>query len=144
MKPVSQKARDMAMGMSFAKQAALGKQIRDLRSPLLVRSDWVMEQIKQRDNYVGVKELVAENKAQWEAINPVWAKYGPELVLTSRGTPGHLEGVQEVALSVGFVGSIAMLYGLWKMWRGPKEKKKKYEQIAAVGAVAWLGARAAI
>jgi hypothetical protein len=139
-KEASQMSRNMATGMSLAKLSAKGHDIRQKRSPLLVRSDWVLEQIKQREHAKSVKQLEAENLAQWMKINPEWTKYGPELPLTSRGTAAHLlNGVvdPDVLAVTATLGGLAFLYGSWKLWKGPESGKKKYQTFAVAGFAAW-------
>jgi hypothetical protein len=84
--------------LEFAQRAAEGKSIQQTRSPMLVRADWVMQQIKQRQHSKTVQQLAAENLAQWREINPEWTDHGPELLLTSRGTPGYVVSSQGMPL----------------------------------------------
>jgi hypothetical protein len=80
-------------------RAATGIAIHRRASPLKVRADWVVQQIKQREHAKSVAQLAAQNLARWRAINPEWAAHGPELVLTSRGTPGRVVASQGAGMA---------------------------------------------
>lgn len=79
---------------SHAERAAASLAVHRRASPLKVRANWVVQQIKQREGRKSVAALAAANAARWRAINPEWAAYGPELVLTSRGTAARVVASQ--------------------------------------------------
>lgn len=140
------KAQDI--GIALAQKAAAGKQLQKMHAPLKVRADWVLEQIKQRENAKSVKELEQANYETWMTINPEWTKYGPELPLVARGSAradlvGALVPLEVASLAVT-MGFVSMAYGAWKMWKGPKQNKKRYETFLVGGAVAWLAGQSQI
>ena len=67
-----------------------------------------------------IKALALREQARWMAINPMWAQYGPELQLTSRGTAfakvrGSLGQTEAAFLAAGIGGLVvgaAVTFGM--------------------------------
>jgi hypothetical protein len=131
-------------------RAATGIAIHRRTSPLKVRADWVVQQIKQREHAKSVAQLAAQNLARWRAINPEWAAHGPELVLTSRGTPGRvvasqgagLAGISDLSPPARMIIVLGTAASLWAIFMPPgldrkTKQKTRLAGLVGAGATAW-------
>jgi hypothetical protein len=69
--------------------------------------------MKQRALHRSVSSLARENYQSWCEVNPEWCRYGPELVLTSRGQAGA-----KIAKSLSGADSVTIFGIDWKLLLG--------------------------
>jgi hypothetical protein len=97
-----------------------------------------------------VAQLAAQNLARWRAINPEWAAHGPELVLTSRGTPGRvvasqgagLAGISDLSPPARMIIVLGTAASLWAIFMPPgldrkTKQKTRLAGLVGAGATAW-------